>query len=604
MATLVFDPTSVANRVLANVTAKLQGDGITNAKIFYYGPMRRVIDAFSEEEANAMQYDEYLTRETSWNIAQNSSSLMSKTQFFLYRPHRRISARGQLKVSSSPTFGGTWPRSVQIPRWKTFSNGQHTYICVGNSGSAYLLDPLSQYIYISVAEGVPRSVTFQITLGAFPNGTDYAVLNVADALFENTMYDVLVNGVLWTEIDNLRLSTDGTSTVFSTRTALDFSSVDFLFGNNFFGKGLSVGDVVTIRYAQSSAGAGDVLDINNVTQVVDAYLDAGGFAVTLYCKNDASLEGGQDVEDLESIRANAPYSYQAGNRAISKNDYETLIKKSNIVQYVIAWGEAEANIDAGLPAGTFIAASENLVFLSAFNVDAASGLGIMATSSQQDSIRSALNPIKGLTDIIQFKDTDFIYVSFTSSVYVSDSRYSLSSVQSAVGLALTTGYALGKLAYHQSLYRSQYNALISAVAGVDHHVTTVSLAKLIQLSSAYVFTHNLGILNVKPGSLVIAVKGGEYAAWTTVATDVGALSTDTVHAIAASAGFTVSAATITYATGAIGSITILSGLAQAFGGYSIRIQFGLMDSEQNDVKLTSRLQIIAFYQAVITPLQV
>ncbi len=604
MSTLAFDPTSITNRILATITAKLEADGLTNVKFFYFGPTRRLIEAFAEEEANAMLYDEYLTRESSWNIALNISSIISKTRFFSYKPHRDISARGQLKVSSSPTFSGAWPRSIQIPRWNTFSNGAKTYICTGNSGSAYLLDPLSAYIYIDVVEGTPQSLTFEITSAAYPSGTAYATLLISDAAVENTMYDVLVNGVLWTEVDDLRLAAGGTSQVYATRNSLDFASVEVMFGNDVFGKSLNIGDVVTIRYARSSGSGGNVIDVSNVTQVVDSYVDSALQSVTLYCTNDSAIDGGQDIEDIESIRVNAPYSYQAGNRAITKDDYQVLIEKSGIVQYVSAWGEAETNSDAGNPAGTYIPTNENLVYLSAFNVDPVSGQGIMATSSQQTAIRSLLNSIKGLTDIVQFVESDFVYLIFSSTVYVSDTRYSLSSVKDSVTAALTAAYSLGQLGYKTNLYRSQYEALISSVAGVDHHVTAVSsLAKIVSLASAYALTLNLGINSVLPGSLTLYVKGGEYAAWTALASDVGALPTDTSHALVAAAGFAISGAAITYATGAIGNLAIISGLAQDYTLYSIKAVFSLAASEGGDIKLTSRTQMIALLETNITPVQ-
>lgn len=99
--------------------------------------------------------------------------------------------------------------------------------------------------------------------------------------------------------------------------------------------------------------AGKVFDSNgnNVTDKVTFYFDT-------------NIIGGSDIEDIESIRVNAPNIYYTLDRLVSKRDYVSYLKSLSSpidVRNAIAWGEQEELNERGLEA---MVRMFNVVFFS------------------------------------------------------------------------------------------------------------------------------------------------------------------------------------------------------------------------------------------------
>jgi hypothetical protein len=196
-----------------------------------------------------------------------------------------------------------------------------------------------------------------------------------------------------------------------------------------------------------------------------------------------------------------------------------------------------------------------------------------------------------------------------STIYVSDRAYVPSQVAAAVYAALQSKYALGTVNYYTDLYASKYKAFIDSQPGVDHHTTTVGFVMLLALTSAYQFTTDLNLANIVAGSVKIYVNGNEFSNWTQMAHDVAASSSvgNLIGDIIPSQSpntFQLPNATISYSNGAIGTVIVTSGLAQTFANYRLKITFEVTPTVDSDVDviLTKRQQIIAFYDAGITPI--
>lgn len=89
------------------------------------------------------------------------------------------------------------------------------------------------------------------------------------------------------------------------------------FGNNVTGKVPARGAQIAVNYRVGGGLATNVA-AGTITQMVDPVSDI--VAVT----NQNPATGGQDVEGIESIRANAPFAYAAQNRAFNDDDYKGL----------------------------------------------------------------------------------------------------------------------------------------------------------------------------------------------------------------------------------------------------------------------------------------
>jgi len=603
MPTLSFDPETITNRVIDRMKIKLQ-EKFGDVQMLFFGTNRRQVEAFAEEIAELARYDEVLTQESKWKLARNITSIMAQADFFNYRPHRLVGARGATRVSASKTFDGSYPNPIYIRRWDTFSSQAKTY----TAESEGILLNSKTFVDVPCCEGVPQTLTFEITEAAYPEGTAYLKLLVEDPAMENAFFDVTVNGTLWSEILDIRMSESSSDTVFVQKTALDFSNVEFSFGNGIFGKKISYGDVIVIKYIRTTGTAGNLVQAGLVTTVDGSYVDSLNNSVILYCTNVASITGGDKSEDIESIRANAPLSYQTTDRAITKDDYITLIKKKGFVDRAIVWGEEEVNEDLGNPPGTYIPTEENLVYISGFNVDPDTLRGTTISTSLQSDIRNYLNTLKGPTDILKFVDTDFIYVVFTVSAAVNDRRYTLDDVRSRIFTGLKTRYSLLKTTHKESLFFSQYYQFLNAIEGVFFHTTTISFVRLAEFANAWTFFMSLGVNNIKPGSLKIYISDDSIT-WNLMAIDDGStnLIGQPIDPLNLPLGnYALPSGRISYSDGVLsggpdGSVIVTSGISgSSYWLKHLKFEFKIDDSEGGNVKLTKRNQIYSFYDATIS----
>lgn len=590
MAVMKFDYDSVLARLKARVLSKLDGENL-----LLFSTNSAFLEAAAEEFADADMYDEFLTREAVWETAQGYNSIMKQVSFYDYKPHRKVGSTGYIRVSTSKTFDGSWGTNITIPKFTQMSGGGLTFL---SKESTYLAAN-ANYVDIPVIQGEKTEKTIEITSTAYPE-LRYASIAIKDPDIENSLYSVKVNGVLWTEVDSIRLATSNEDLYYTLQTLSDFSGVEITFGNGVFGKKLEYGDIVTFEYLQTKGEDGNVLSGGIITSVDTALKDESGADVELFCTNLDALVGGSDYESVESIRSTAPLSFQTGNRAISSSDYATLIKQTNLVDKVQVWGEKEINEDAGNKPGTYVEASENLIYITGITIDPETGIGLPLSESSKSLIREALNDKKGTTDILQFVDTQVVYVTFESEVYISNTKYSSEQVIGNVHNALASEYSLSEAAYKKNLYFSDYYKTIDAAEGVDHHRTTLSFSEFFKFSSAYLVSMNINLANIMPGTVKLYIRDtAADGEWSQLGHDNGSgiLVGDQIDPDDPSQGsYDLNSATISYSDGTIGDMIITYGLDQPFSNYEIRVDFALQDSEEGDLNLKYRQQLFAYYK--------
>lgn len=590
MAVMKFDYDSVLARLKARVLSKLDGENL-----LLFSTNSAFLEAAAEEFADADMYDEFLTREAVWETAQGYNSIMKQVSFYDYKPHRKVGSTGYIRVSTSKTFDGSWGTNITIPKFTQMSGGGLTFL---SKESTYLAAN-ANYVDIPVIQGEKTEKTVEITSTAYPE-LRYAAIVIKDPDIENSLYSIKVNGVLWTEVNSIRLATSNEDLYYTLQTLSDFSGVEITFGNGVFGKKLEYGDIITFEYLQTKGEDGNVLSGGIITSVDTALKDESGTDVELFCTNLDALVGGSDYESVESIRSTAPLSFQTGNRAISSSDYATLIKQTNLVDKVQVWGEKEINEDAGNKPGTYVEASENLIYITGITIDPETGIGLPLSESSKSLIREALNDKKGTTDILQFVDTQVVYVTFESEVYISNTKYSSEQVIGNIHRALASEYSLSEATYKKNLYFSDYYKTIDAAEGVDHHRTTLSFSEFFKFSSAYLVSMNINLANIMPGTVKLYIRDtAADGEWSQLGHDnsSGILIGDQIDPDDPSRGsYDLNSATISYIDGAIGDIIITYGLNQPFSNYEIRVDFALQDSEEGDLNLKYRQQLFAYYK--------
>ena len=107
---------------------------------------------------------------------------------------------------------------------------------------------------------------------------------------------------------------------------------EITFGDNVLGKQLNDGNIVILTYRICNGSDALGASVFSSTGGISGYTD-----VTVNIVSAA--QGGQEKESIQSIKYNAPKFYESQNRAVTKKDYETLIKNNFAdLQTVSIWG--------------------------------------------------------------------------------------------------------------------------------------------------------------------------------------------------------------------------------------------------------------------------
>lgn len=112
------------------------------------------------------------------------------------------------------------------------------------------------------------------------------------------------------------------------------SSYVVQFGDNIIGKTPKIGSIVNITYLDN---VGSVANAINSFSFIDRV--GGKYSSNVIVSSTSPSYGATNKETIEQIRFRAPYHYTVQNRAVTKNDYETIITRDfSFIDAVSCWG--------------------------------------------------------------------------------------------------------------------------------------------------------------------------------------------------------------------------------------------------------------------------
>ena len=245
--------------------------------------------------------------------AQERNSLVSHAKELNYMPRSRRSAKATVTFNITATQSGNF---FVIPK-DTKVNGK-----CGNTTFTFIADKAYTAVSNEVATNPlgPRVYTatgVEVYQGRLMTET----LDISDTTLSNEMID---SSSLYVEVNNEEYvyKTDifgitATDKVFYLQPEED-NKYSIQFGQDKFGKQPTAGDTITAKYRITSGP-----DANGVTSMTSNGI-AGAGSVNITVTSPSA--GGLLTETSESIRMFAPKALQVQERAVTKRDYEILLR--------------------------------------------------------------------------------------------------------------------------------------------------------------------------------------------------------------------------------------------------------------------------------------
>lgn len=270
------------------------------------------------------------------DTAQLRESVVSHAKELNYVPRSRSSARISVDIGASPNDN---PDTVALPQYFTIrgvdSTGTNYYY---STMEPVLLTKANNYFVSNVMfyEGTNKTEVFQI-------GTDSTELKLSSNTIDTSSIVLEVRPSItdftseaWSKAEDLYGLT-AESKVYFVEAAEDFK-YKITFGNDVVGKKPVPGQVVVVTYRQTLGFDGNGISNFSVYNSADGYA-ANTFSLTY----TGSSFGGAFAEETDSIRFNAVRGFTTLGRAVTVDDYVSLIKGNfPSLQNVIAYGGEEA----------------------------------------------------------------------------------------------------------------------------------------------------------------------------------------------------------------------------------------------------------------------
>lgn len=335
--------------------------------------------------------------ETFIDSAQLRSSVVSNAKLVGYIPRSKSASTARLSLTLTYNTGvPIQSTGIILPRgtrFKTIQNNNTYYFVNLDETIIPNVSGSNQYKKtIDVHQGTIDTKRYQVN-----SVTDRLVYQIDDVNIDMStlivrVYDssTSLNANVYTKYTEANIGEIGSGSQIYFADENIYGKYQISFGNDVFGKRPNNLSVVEIEYLTTSGadanGAGVFSLIDNVT-VQNANYSQNSI-ITI---NNAG--SGSDKEDIESIRFNAPASYVSQNRAVTADDYKTLILSNfSAAQSIAVWG-GEDN-DPPQYGKTFLCIKPKEA--------------LTLTDIQEDSIRAILKPKKVLSMITEFVDPTYI----------------------------------------------------------------------------------------------------------------------------------------------------------------------------------------------------
>lgn len=269
------------------------------------------------------------------------------------------------------------------------------------------------------------------------------------------------------------------------------------FGDGNIGASVENGNVVKFDYLITSGP-----DANGANSFSLSSTLSGVSVITITTLTSAT--GGMDKETVESIKYLAPFYYASQNRAVTKDDYKSIImnKYSNIDDVVVWGGEDNTTPYYGK---VYIAVKPTT--------------GTTLSDVEKRVIQDDLTQKYSIVSIRpELADPDYIYVTVNTNITYNARLYSRASnltLETDANTAITDFFDSEVNKFGNALYYSKLTAEIDDISPiVKHNITNLILEKRLEIdagsASSYTFNFNNAIA---PNSLVsneFTIDGVDY----------------------------------------------------------------------------------------------
>lgn len=326
------------NQIKANLKTFLNGQDQFRDYNFEGSNLSILIDLLAANTAYNGFYGNMAANEMFLDSAILRNSVVSRAKALGYTPHSIGSAAAyvQLTMSLTTTPGSTNSLPYTIPKYTTFTSTIDSVEYTFSTNDTIVLQDFTQNASAYVTDNIKIVEGDIMTYEWTQNDADPVKFIIPNFNVDtNTLYVEVQNSVgdtnknIYYRVTDLNVLTPDSLVYFLQET--DDGKFEIYFGDGVLGKKLENGNIIKISYLISNGTAA------NGANVFSCDADFLTSLTTVY-----AAANGIDAESIESIKYYAPKTFEAQNRAVTKQDYQTLaLTESPNLHSVRVWGGEE-----------------------------------------------------------------------------------------------------------------------------------------------------------------------------------------------------------------------------------------------------------------------
>lgn len=438
-----------------NFITFLQGQDTFKDYNFEGSALNQLVDILTYNTQYNAYYLNMVANEMFLDSATQRSSVVSQAKVLNYTPQSAIAPTATVNV----TFTNVNTSSFTLPAYLTFSssaiNGINYTFINPDSYTVNVSSNTAIFPNVKIKQGVYATYRFTVNSTTNPN----YIFQIPDNAIDTTSLQVLVqqssSNSSYTIYNQAMpadyLTLNSTSKVYFLQEALD-GNYEIYFGDGVLGQQLTDGNIVVVNYVSTegtaAAGANSFVLLNTVS----GHSPSAVLSVT-------PATSGADKETINSIKFQAPKTFAAQGRAVSKSDYISAIQQNNqgfSFDAVNVWGGEENNPP---------------VYGQVFVSLKPTGAYNLTNAQKQSIITNIIQPISVLTVTPTIVDPDYTYIKINVNALYDPSKTTLTSAQLQTGItSAIQSFASSTL----NTFNSTFNAydLLSAVQTYDASIIT------------------------------------------------------------------------------------------------------------------------------------
>ena len=399
------------NTIKSNFTNYLRSQDTFKDYNFAGSGMSVLLDVLAYNTQYNAYYLNMVANEMFLDSAIQRSSVISHAKTLGYTPRSAIAPTAKVQV----VFTNVNDSSLTLPAYSSFLSSSidgvnYTFITT-NSYTENTVNNTVTFDNVEIKQGVQASYAYTVDSSTNPTYT----FEISDETIDTTTLQVLVQkSSSNTSYDIYNLATNFTtinseSKVYFLQESLK-GTYELYFGDDILGKKLADGNIVNISYLSTE---GTSAATANSFVLMDSVAGYSASAVN----SVVQASSGTVKETIASIKYQAPKSYSAQGRAVTKEDYITAIQQNSLgysFDAVNVWGGEE---------------NDPPVYGTIFVAVKPAG-GYILTETEKNVIETEIiKPISVLTVQPKIIDVDYTYLAITSNVLYNPKLTTFSSTQ-------------------------------------------------------------------------------------------------------------------------------------------------------------------------------